>query len=167
MTTPPEELPGGGGEAPPSETSELPEILPYDGRPSTDEEIRAVLRRIERMMLFWGALALVLWLVFVGSVDGAAILTLTCTASIVSFRGLQTLVWRLGSRDGGKIDRRSQVFAALRFAIILLLPAASLWLDSRQALALIAGFSALPLALMSEGVAQFFTKPRSEPSDGI
>ena len=107
-------------------------------------------------MVLLGFLALVLWLVWQRTLDGAAILTLAAAASIVSFRGLQRLVWRLGPRNGGKIDRRSQVSAGLRFAIILFLPAASLWLDSRQTLALIVGFSAFPLALMTEGVSQFF-----------
>ena len=79
----------------------------------------------------------------------------------------QRLVWGLGVRDGGKIDRRSQVSAGIRFSIILLLPAASLWLDSRQAFALIAGFSALPLALMTEGVIQLFSKRRSDSPHGL
>lgn len=135
---------------------------------TSEAELVAILRRIEKTMVFWGALGLVLWLGFVRSLDGSAILTLTATASIVSFRGLQRLVWRLGSRDGGKIDRRSQISAGLRFGIILLLPAASLWLDSRQTFALIIGFSALPLALMTEGVLSQFKKPhRSESPDGL
>ncbi len=125
-----------------------------------------MLRRIEKLMVLFWLLGGVSWLLFLGGFGEALILTLAAAASIVSFRGLQRLVWQMGVRDGGKIDRRSLVLAGLRFGIVLLLPVASLWLTSRQALALIAGFSSLPLAVMTEGLSKFVRTPSSEPTDG-
>ena len=140
---------------------------PIDGSSGGASEPRAVLRRIEKLMVVFGLLGVVLWLVFVGGFGNAVILTLASAASIVSFRGLQRLVWRIGAREGGKTDRWSQVFAGLRFGIVLLLPAVSLWLTTRQTLALIAGFSTLPLALITGGFWQFVRAPSSDPTHGI
>lgn len=139
---------------------------PVEGSSSSTSEPIAALRRIEKLMVLFGLLGAVSWLVFLGGFGDVLILTLAVAASIVSFRGLQRLVWRMGVRDGGKIDRRSLVFAGLRFGIVLLLPAASLWLTSRQALALIAGFSSLPLAVTTGGLLQLVRTPSSEPTDG-
>ncbi len=140
---------------------------PIDGSSGSDSEPLLVLRRIERLMVFFWLLGVVSWLVFLGGWGNVLILTLAAAASIVSFRGLRRLVWRMGAREGGKIDRRTQFLAGLRFTIVLLLPAASIWLTTRQTLALIAGFSSLPFAVITEGLSQFVRAPRSEPTDGI
>ncbi len=115
-----------------------------------------VLRRIDRLMMLYGALGVLVWVVFLSGWREAPVLILATAGGIISFRGLQLLVGQIGARGGEKIDRRRQFLAGLRFGIILLLPVAVLWLDRRQALALIVGFSAFPLALMTEGVSQFF-----------
>ena len=140
---------------------------PNDGSSSSASEPLRVLRRIERLMVVFWLLGVVLWLVFLGGFGNVLILTLAAAAGIVSFRGLQRLVWQIGAREAGDLDRRPQILAGLRFVIILLLPAVSLWLTTRQTLALIAGFSSLPLALITEGLSQFVRAPNSEPTNGI
>ncbi len=151
--------------APPNDDLGVSEGTPRDGGTAGDEPAR-VLRRVERTMAAGGLSGALLWLLFVGGFGEALILTLTSLASIVSFRGLQRLVGRLGAHDGGKFSRRSQLSAGLRFATILLLPAVTIWMTSRQALALIAGFSVLPLGLMSEGLWQLRSTRKAEPTDG-
>jgi hypothetical protein len=113
-------------------------------------------------------------LVFRRAWSAALVLTLAAVASIVAFRSLQGLVGRLsagqlrsgqlhaeqlqtGSRKSdprASIDRRSRRLVWLRFSLLTLTPLVSLWLDSERALALILGFSVLPLAIMSEGLLQ-------------
>ena len=131
-----------------------------------DEEPSVVLRRVERFIYVYGLAGVAFWLVVMGGWIEALILTLTAAASIVSFRGLQGLVGSLAVGDRGKLSRRNKVSAGVRFATILLLPAVSLWLNSRQVLALILGFSSLPLALMTEAAWEFFSPPKSESTDG-
>ena len=117
-----------------------------------------VLRRLEWTAAaygFCGAALLLVW----GSAGGALVLTLAAAASIVSFRGLQGLVgsFQAGAERPGQrtsSDRRSRRFVWLRFCLLLLAPLVSLWLDSERALALVLGFSVLPLAIMTEGVIQ-------------
>jgi len=130
------------------------------------EEPSVVLRRVERFIIVYGLAGVVFWLVVLGGWIEALILTLTAAASIVSFRGLQRLVGSLAVGEGGKLSRRSKVSAGVRFATVLLLPAVSLWLNSRQVLALIVGFSSLPFALMTEAAWEFFGRSKSESTDG-
>lgn len=120
-----------------------------------------VLRRLERLAAAYGVAGAVLLLVLRRSVAAALVLTLTAAASIVAFRGLQGLVGRLqagagteepGTRRDG--DRRSRRLVWLRFGLLLLVPLASRLLDSERALALVLGFSVLPLAIMTEGLLQ-------------
>jgi hypothetical protein len=124
-----------------------------------------VLRRLEWLAGAYGVAGGALVLVLRRSVGAAVVLTLAAAASIVAFRGLQGLVGRLQAgadtetseqrRDGGRRSRRfSRRFVWLRFALLLLVPLASLWLDSERALALVLGFSVLPLAIMTEGLLQ-------------
>jgi len=132
---------------------------------STDRDVFAVLRRVERTALLWGLLFVLGWAVVEHSADGLLVLTLAAAASMVSFRGLRRLVWQLGAREGGKSNRPTILFAVLRLSVVALLPLASLWLDTRQVLALALGFSVLPAALMSEALLQFLPF-RSRPRDG-
>ena len=128
------------------------------GRPSRTEPA-LVLRRLEWLAAFFGLIE-GLWLLAARrSVTAALVLTLTAAASIVAFRGLQGLVGQLqagtGEPDPGTpIDRRSRRLVWLRFSLLTLAPLASLWMDSERALALILGFSVLPLAIMTEGLLQ-------------
>ena len=124
-----------------------------------------MLRRLERLAGAYGVAGAVMILVLRRSVAAAVVLTLAAAASIVAFRGLQGLVGRLQAdadtetseqrRDGGGRSRRfRRRFVWLRFVLLLLVPLASLWLDSERALALLLGFSVLPLAIMTEGLLQ-------------
>jgi hypothetical protein len=91
------------------------------------------------------------------SAAGALVLTLAAAASIVAFRGLQGLVGQLAAgRPGTRkpIDRRSRRLVWLRFSLLTLAPLVSLWMDSERALGLVIGFSALPLAIVTEGLLQ-------------
>lgn len=118
-----------------------------------------VLRRLERVAAGYalaGAVALGLaW----RAPWPALVLTLTAAASIVAFRGLRGLVERLqpGTGSSGTPEPRTRLrrrLVWLRFSLLLLVPLASLWLDSERALALILGFSVLPLAIVTEGLVQ-------------
>lgn len=115
-------------------------------------EPRRVLRRLEWMAVGWAAVGLALCL----SRDPGAVfaLTLGAAVSIVSFRGLQGLVGRLGAVAEGTVDPRSRRRIWLRFAFLLLTPLAALWLQPQRTLALIGGFSVLPLAFLTEALIQ-------------
>ena len=125
-----------------------------------------VLRRISRWMMLYGALGVLVWVVFLGGWKEVPVLILATTGGTISFRGLQLLVGQIGARGEEKLGRRRQLLAGVCFGIILLLPAAVLWLDARQTLALIVGFSAFPIALMTEGVSQFFRTSSPKPPHG-
>jgi hypothetical protein len=98
-----------------------------------------------------GAIALLL---LRRSAGGALVLTLAAAASIVAFRGLQGLVGQLAAGSRKPIDRRSRRLVWLRFSLLTLAPLVSLWMDSERALGLVIGFSALPLAIVTEGLLQ-------------
>ena len=146
-----------------------PSERPPEESARAEAEAAAVLRRIGRLMMLYGALGVVVLVVLLGGWREVPVLILATAGGIISFRGLQLLVGQIGARGGEKLDRRGRLLAGMCFGIILLLPVAVLWLDSRQTLALVVGFSAFPLALMTEGVSQFFrssTPQRPKQSHG-
>jgi hypothetical protein len=123
------------------------------------DEPHRVLRRLERVAVGYGVAGAALLYALRGSLGAALVLTLAAAASIVAFRGLQELVGRLQAGAGRSgtpesSDRRSRRLVWLRFSLLLLVPLASLWLDSERALALILGFSVLPLAILTESLLQ-------------
>jgi hypothetical protein len=114
-----------------------------------------VLRRLEWLAAAYGLAGAILLLLFRRSIVAAVVLTLAAAASIVAFRGLQRLVGQFaaGSPDTRRpIDRRGRRLVWLRFSLLILAPLVSLWMDSERALALILGFSVLPLAAVTEGL---------------
>jgi hypothetical protein len=118
-----------------------------------------VLRRLEWLAGGYGIAAALGLLAVRHALAAALVLTLAAAASIVAFRGLQGLVGQL--RTGAErpdhrssIDRRSRRLVWLRFSLLTIAPLASLWMDSERALALVLGFSVLPLAIMTEGLIQ-------------
>ena len=124
--------------------------------PAWSEPAR-VLRRLEWLAAFYGLAGAVCLLLVRRSPAGALVLTLAAAASIVAFRGLQGLVGQLaaGRHDTRRpIDRRSRRLVWLRFSLLTLAPLVSLWMDSERALGLVIGFSALPLAIVTEGLLQ-------------
>jgi hypothetical protein len=134
------------------------------GAGSSALEPARVLRRVERVSLGW---ALVGLLVFLPRDLGAALaLTLGATVSIVSFRGLQGLVGRLGAAREGTVDPRSRRRIFLRFLLLLLTPLVALWLEPERLLALVAGLSVLPLALLTEAFFQIFAISKTGRNHG-
>jgi hypothetical protein len=143
-----------GGAAPPAVERPSQAVR----RPQTNwSDPDRVLRRLQWLAGGYGA-AGALWLLLVRRAAVAAVvLTLAAAASIVAFRGLQGLVGQLaaGEPDTRRpTDRRSRRLVWLRFSLLALAPLASLWMDSERALALIMGFSVLPLAAVTEGLLQ-------------
>ena len=118
-------------------------------------EPERVLRRLQISALVYAVLGVALFAL--RSLEQAAFLTLGAAVSIVSFRGLRALVERLGPQRKGSPDDRGRHRIWLRFSLLLLIPLATLWLDSERTLAFLVGFSVLPLALMTEGIYQLYT----------
>jgi hypothetical protein len=130
-----------------------------------------VLRRLEWMAAGYGLAGALTLLLLRRSPGGALVLTLAAAASIVAFRGLQGLVGQFAAGQGAgrllpdetphgssdtrrPIERRSRRLVWLRFSLLTLAPLVSLWMDSERALGLVIGFSALPLAILTEGLLQ-------------
>ncbi len=129
------------------------------------EDPEKVLRRIEKWMLFWALVGALGWS-FLAPFEGLLFLTGGALAGIVLFRGLQRATRRWATPPEEKTDSISALPIILRFGILALLPVSTLWLDDQQALALIVGFTSLPLGLTSEAVSQFFWPTRAQiPSD--
>lgn len=112
-------------------------------------------------MVFWAILGAGAWLIL-RSTYGLIALTGGALAGIVLFRGLQRATRRWAAPSEDKNDSVSALPLILRFGILALLPVSTLWLDNEQALALIVGFTSLPLGLTSEAVSQFFRPSRSQ-----
>ena len=117
-------------------------------------EPERVLRRVEVSALILALAGLAFFAT--RSLVEAVFLTLGAGISIVSFRGLRALVGRLGAPGKGKPDDRSRRRIWLRFSLLILIPLTTLWLDSARTLALLVGFSVIPLALVSEGFYQIY-----------
>lgn len=113
------------------------------------------IRRIEGFAVAWTVLGAVLFLT-AGRARGALVLTLTALASIVAFRGLQRVIYALGpAAERPKRGAWRRVLLALaRYLFLGGVIAAAFLLASNEFLGLIAGFTTLPAALMSEGVLQ-------------
>ncbi|MFW6012182.1 MAG: hypothetical protein ACOC92_00560 [bacterium] len=113
---------------------------------------RATIRRVELFTVAWTVLG---GLAFLGAgrPRGALVLTLCGAVSIVAFRGLQGLVAALGpvserSKPGAW---RRGLLAMARWGLLGGAVAAALRFAPSELLGLIAGFSTLPAALMTEG----------------
>lgn len=131
------------GEPGEAEAPETPEVTEPLAAPES-------LRRIERLALAWGLAGLAAFLA-AGRPRDALALTLATLVSMVSFRGLERLVVRLGPGGARKLGWRGGLLIGLRFALLGGALAAALSLSSGNLLGLIAGFSVLPAALMTEG----------------
>lgn len=114
---------------------------------------RATIRRIEAFTMAWTALGAGVFL-GAGRPRGAVALTLCGGASIVAFRGLQWVVNALGpGSEGPKPGSWKRGLLALaRWGWLGGAVAAALHFAPNELLGLIAGFSTLPAALMTEGV---------------
>jgi hypothetical protein len=152
------------------------------GYASWSEPVR-VLRRLEWLAAGYGAAGALVLLTARRSASGALVLTLAAAASIVAFRGLQGLVGEFAAGEGAgkrlpdetpheksdtrkRLGRRNRRLVWLRFSLLTLAPLVSLWMDSERALALVMGFSVLPVAMVTEGLLQLahaLIHPRAHP----
>lgn len=110
------------------------------------------LRRIERLSAGWFSVSVVGSLVAWGG-GAALVLTLGSAVAILAFRSLERVVARLAPASGGG---SSSLPVVLHFALLAFVPFLALWLNSRQTLAFLIGFSCIPLGLMSEAALQLF-----------
>lgn len=124
-----------------------------DGR--ADPEGWRTIRRIEVLALAWAAVGAVAFLA-AGRPRGALVLTLAALTSIVAFRGLQRVIYALGpaSERRKRGAWRRVLLVLLRYLLLGGTIATAFLLAPNELLGLIAGFTTLPAALMSEGVLQ-------------
>lgn len=128
-----------------------------------DAEGLRTIRRIEAMAAGWGLVGVLAFLV-AGRPRGALVLTLAALASIVAFRGLQRVIYALGP-VAGKPKRgawRRFLLVLARYSLLGGAIVAAFLLAPNELLGLIAGFSTLPAALMSEGALQAVRALRKE-----
>ncbi len=111
---------------------------------------RRVLRCSLVVTVVAGALALV-W-----SLSAALTLTAAGLVSSFSFRGLEMQVRALEPRADGRVGSKNTLFIVLRYSLLSAFIVAALLVGSREFIALILGFSVVPLALLiSELVDRF------------
>lgn len=112
---------------------------------------RATLRRIQLLTLVYGVLGGSVFGWWAGWFSGV-VLTLTALATIVSFRGLEVMTRLLEPREHGDLGLYNSLLILLRYTVLAGGLVAALLLGSNHFLALVLGFSALPAALMTEGL---------------
>lgn len=120
----------------------------------TKDELGIMSRRVVRCSLavtaVGGALALV-W-----SLSAALTLTAAGVVSSFSFRGLEMQVRALEPRADGRVGAKNILFIVLRYSLLSAFIVAALLVGSREFIALILGFTVVPLALLiSELAGQF------------
>ena len=126
----------------------------FGGRGGSEDELAVMSRRVLRYSLVVtvvaGALALV-W-----SLSAALTLTAAGLVSSFSFRGLEMQVRALEPRVDGRLGAKNILFIVLRYSLLSAFIVAALLVGSREFIALILGFSVVPLALLiSELVDRF------------
>lgn len=123
------------------------------------------LRRIEILTAFYavaGAVAFALRSRF----ESALVLTLLGVAAILAFRSLQGLVSRFGAARTGRVGGATRLLLWLRTALLVAAVLAVLILGPENNLALVAGVSTLPAALLTEGAVQAARALVGRQSDG-
>jgi hypothetical protein len=123
------------------------------------------LRRIEIVALVYTVAGAIAFAV-AGRGEGALVLTLLGAATIVGFRSLQGLVARLHATDSGRVGWRSVLLLLFRMALLGGAVLAAVMRGPENILALLAGVSALPAALVTEGLLQLVSALQARDSDG-
>lgn len=153
MTRTPGELGAGAGR--PEETG-LTRF--FAGRGGNDDELGVMSRRVVRCALavtaVGGALA------FVWSLSAAITLTAAGVVSSFSFRGLEMQVRALEPRADGRGGAKNVLFIVLRYSLLSAFIVAALLVGSREFVALILGFSVVPLALLISELVDRFVSAR-------
>ena len=116
-----------------------------------------ILRRVQWLAIALAA-ALALWLGWARGLEAALSLTVAASVSIVSLRSLEAAVRRLRVKADGSASSGGTGFS-LRWTLLLVVLSITLILGLRDALALLIGFSVLPVAAIIEAGIQV-CKPR-------
>jgi hypothetical protein len=130
----------------------------FTGHTRSEDELGVMSRRVLRCALVVtvvaGALALV-W-----SLSAALTLTAAGLVSSFSFRGLEMQVRALEPRADGRLGAKNILFIVLRYSLLSAFIVAALLVGSREFIALILGFSVVPLALLISELAARFAPVR-------
>jgi hypothetical protein len=135
--------------------------LPPEGRFAAPH----ILRRVEWLTLGYTLLAAAAFLARERRA-GALVLTLLGLATIVGFRSLQGLVAGLHATETGRVGWRSVLLFLLRASLLGGAVLAAVACGSENILAWLAGVSALPAALLTEGMVQLVLSLRERDSNG-
>ena len=130
----------------------------FGGRGGNDDELAVMSRRVLRCALavtaVGGALS------FFWSLSAALTLTAAGLVSSFSFRGLEMQVRALEPRADGRLGAKNILFIVLRYSLLSAFIVAALLVGSREFIALILGFSVVPLALLISELAGRFVSAR-------
>lgn len=129
-----------------STAREVARLLGFRGPAGGSDELAAMSRRVLRWSLLLTALggaAALAW-----SPGAAIALTAAGLVSSFSFRGLEMQVRALEPSAEGRAGARNILFTVLRYSLLSAFIVAALLVGSREFIALILGFSVVPLALV-------------------
>ena len=129
-----------------STAREVARLLGFRGTSGRTDELAAMSRRVLRWSLVLtaiGGAAALAW-----SPGAALALTAAGLVSSFSFRGLEMQVRALEPRADGRAGLMNSLFTVLRYSLLSAFIVAALLVGSREFIALILGFSVVPLALV-------------------
>ncbi len=130
----------------------------FTGHAAGGDELGMMSRRVFRYALLVTAAAGALSLAW--SLSAALTLTAAGLVSSFSFRGLEMQVRALEPRADGRPGARNILYMVLRYSLLSAFIVAALLVGSREFIALILGFSVVPLALLISGLADRFAPVR-------
>lgn len=135
-----------------SAAREVARLLGFRGPSGTADQLAAMSKRVLRWSLLLTALggaAALAW-----SPGAAIALTAAGLVSSFSFRGLETQVRALEPNVDGRAGARNTLVTVLRYSLLSAFIVAALLVGSREFIALILGFSVVPLALVVSELAR-------------
>lgn len=128
------------------------------GHAGNGDELAMMSRRVLRYALLVTVAAGALLLAW--SPSAALTLTAAGLVSSFSFRGLEVQVRALEPRADGRLGARNVLYIVLRYSLLSAFVVAALLVGSREFIALILGFSVVPLALLISELADRFATVR-------
>ncbi len=129
-----------------SAAREAARLLGFRGASGRHDRLAAMSKRVLRWSLLLttlGGVAALAW-----SPGAAIALTAAGLVSSFSFRGLEMQVRALEPDANGRAGARNTLFTVLRYSLLSAFIVAALLVGSREFIALILGFSVVPLALV-------------------
>ena len=130
----------------------------FAARGGNDDELGVMSRRVLRCALAVTAVGGALCLFW--SLSAALTLTAAGLVSSFSFRGLEMQVRALEPRADGRLGAKNLLFIVLRYSLLSAFIVAALLVGSREFIALILGFSVVPLALLISELTGRFVSAR-------